>query len=154
MDSEGEESVKVLDALKVGIKLESYGIKFYTSTSKNVKDPKDSFEKKDASVKDIIKAHLESKKGPKIFPEMEEYLGEVKESRGDKKILKEAEEIEKRFIEFYKNSAKSITNQDYKEVFNILVREEEGHLKLIELMTDYMTLHGVWSGLEDYFANE
>lgn len=177
MDSEGEEAARVLNALKTGIEIEAHGIKFYRGASKEVKDPKgiqtlrflaneernhlrfikdlkDSFEKKDASVKDIIKAHLDLKKGPRIFPEMDEYLEEIRESKEDEKILEEAAEIEKRSIEFYSDSAKSVTNGDYKEIFNVLVGEEEGHLKLIELMTDYMTLHGVWTGLEDYFANE
>jgi rubrerythrin len=172
-----DEVNKVLTALKTGIELESYGLKFYTKAASEVKDPKGrqtlqflANEEKDHlkffkdlresflkggqdSTKNIIQLHYGSNRS-KVFPEMEEYLEEIKDSRGDEKILEEAEGIEKRSISFYKSSAGEVLNPDYQEIFKVLIREEEGHLKLIWQMSDYMKLHGVWSGLEEYFVNE
>jgi hypothetical protein len=88
-----------------------------------------------------------------VFPKLEEFIHEISESKGDKKILEEAETIEKRSNEFYKKSVRGILNKNYQNIFDILIEEEEGHLNLIMQMSDYMTLHGVWSGLEEYFVN-
>ncbi len=85
---------------------------------------------------------------------MEEFISEIKDSQGDRKILEKAEEIEKRSIKFYTDTAKKVNTTSYKEVFNVLIKEEKGHLELVRQMADYMVVHGVWSGLENYFANE
>jgi rubrerythrin len=177
MTKEIDEAARVLEALNIGLEIEAYGFKFYSKAAQDVKDPKgrqtlrfladeekdhlkfirelkESLTKKDDSVlKGIVKEHL-SKQGSKVFPELEEYMEEIREARGDKLILGEAEEIEKRSVKFYNDSAKGIENKDYQDIFRVLIKEEEGHLKLVEQMADYMTLHGVWSGLENYFANE
>jgi rubrerythrin len=117
-------------------------------------DLKNSFQKKGAGVKNILEKKIQAKSKPKIFPKLGEYLEEVAEYRGNEKILEEASEIEERSIQFYRDSAIGLKDEKNREIFNILIREEEGHLKLIEQMKDYMVLHGVWSGLEEYFLNE
>ena len=171
------EEQQVLEALNSGLEIESAGLKFYSNASEEVSDPrgrqtlryladeekkhlkfikelKSSFEKnKEPGVKGIVKAHKTAQES-KVFPKLEKFIGKIKSATGDKRILEEAEGVEKRSIAFYKDMAKEIKNRDYKEVFNILIREEEGHLMLVRQMADYMVLHGVWSGLEDYFANE
>jgi rubrerythrin len=173
-----EEAGKVIGALKKGSELESYGLKFYTVASNEVSDPRGrqtlmylakeekehlkfindlrkTFESDhEELIGDIVKSKSESIGLPKVFPEKEEYLSEVKEGRGDRDILEEAALIEKRSMQFYADSAKGIKNSDYREIFNILLKEEEGHLQLIEQMSEYMVLHGVWSGVENYFVNE
>jgi rubrerythrin len=177
MSSKGDESVRVLEALLTGIEIESKGLKFYTNALKKVTDPKgkqtlkylgdeekdhlkfmtdlkNSFQKKGAGVKNILEKKIQAKSKPKIFPKLGEFLEEVAEYRGDEKILEEAAEIEERSIQFYRDSAIGLKDEKNREIFNILIREEEGHLKLIEQMKDYMVLHGVWSGLEEYFLNE
>lgn len=172
-----DEKTRVLEALKNGLELESNGIRFYTQALESVRDPKGcqtlrylvneerdhlkfindikgTFED-DSKLKvgEIATRHL-SVKRTKVFPKLEEFIHEVSESHGDKKILEEAETIEKRSIEFYKESGVGILNNDYQKTFDILIEEEEGHLKLVMQMSDYMTLHGVWTGLEEYFVNE
>ncbi len=172
-----EEVKRVLAALKTGIELESKGLNFYTKASERVMDPRgkqtlvflaneekdhlkylrgllESFEKKSSKFMDIVEAKKERDKKPKVFPEMENYLEEVRDIKGDKKILEEAAEIEKRSIAFYRESGEGVKGRDSRKIFDLLVKEEEEHLKLIEQMDDYMVLTGVWSGLEDYFANE
>ncbi len=177
MTNHGEDVEKVLTALKKGIELESFGIKFYTKAARDVTDPRGrqtlKFLAKEERehlkfIKDIEtsfenreeeKAHTtiktwKEKSHHRVFPEIEAYLEEVQKSRGDKKILEAAEEIETRSITFYKGALDEVENKDFKDIFNILIKEEVGHLELVQQMNDYMTLHGVWSGLEDYFANE
>jgi rubrerythrin len=176
MKSKEKEAEKVLEALNKGIELETRGIRFFNKSFQKLKDPKgrqtlkflaneerdhlrfiremkESFLKSDERIKKILHHH-KSKKGPKVFPKLENFIKEVTDSYGDKLVLEEAEEIEKRSIAFYKNSGKEIENKDYKEIFKALVKEEEGHLALVQQMSDYMKLHGVWAGLEDYFVNE
>ncbi len=176
--TKGEEEVeKVLAVLKKGIALESFGIKFYTESAGEVNDPrgkqtlkflaneerdhlkfikdlKASFENREEEKANTTLKTWKEKRHHRVFPEIEEYLEEVRESRGDKKILEEAEEIEMRSIELYKGALDGIENKDFKNIYNSLIKEEEGHLALVQQMNDYMTLHGVWSGLEDFFANE
>lgn len=171
------EAQRVLEALNSGLELESAGLKFYSKALEEVSDPrgrqtlryladeekehlkfiktlKSSCEKnKEPGVKGIVKARKIAQES-KVFPQLEKFVEAVKSERGDKRILEEAEGIEKRSITFYKDMAKEIKNKDYKEVFNLLIREEESHLMLVRQMADYMVLHGVWAGLEDYFANE
>jgi rubrerythrin len=172
-----DDTETVLSVLKKGMELESFGIKFFTDAAEEVTDPrgrqtlkflaseerehlkfikdlKKSFEdKENDKTKSIIKT-LAEKSHIKVFPAVDEYLEKVKIGSGDQKILEEAEGIEKRSIEFYKGALMEMENGNSKDAFNILIKEEEGHLKLIEQMQDYMTLHGVWSGLDDYFVNE
>ncbi|GBE18963.1 hypothetical protein BMS3Abin16_01575 [archaeon BMS3Abin16] len=85
---------------------------------------------------------------------MEDFSEKIAESKGDEKILEEAEDIEKRSIEFYTSAMADVKDPAHSDIFNILIREENGHLQLVHQMRDYMILHGVWSRLEDYFANE
>ncbi len=177
MTTRGEEAEKVLAVLKKGSELESFGIKFYSEAAGEVTDPKGrqtlkylaneerehlkfikqlrtSFENRgDEKVNSIIKVWAE-KPHQKVFPDIEEYLEDVKAVSGDQKILEEAEEIEKRSIEFYTSAMDGVKDESHKDRFNILIKEEVGHLALVQQMRNYMTLHGVWSGLEDYFANE
>jgi rubrerythrin len=177
MDGSAEEVVKVISVLNSGLELESNGLKFFSRAAQKVKDPKGrqtlrylaneekahlkfirdlkaSLEKMDvARVITIVKSHRSSM-DLKVFPELEDFLETVKETRGDDRILEEAEEIETRSIRFYEESLKGTVNKDYQEIFKALIKEEEGHLKLVQQMSDYMKLHGVWSGLEEYFVNE
>jgi rubrerythrin len=177
MTNRGEEVESVLAALKQGIELESFGIKFYTESAGEVTDPrgrqtlkflaneerehlkfikdlKSSFENREEEKANTTIKTWKEKSHQRVFPEIEAYLEEVQDSRGDIKILEAAEEIETRSIEFYKGALDEVENKDSKDIFNILIKEEVGHLALVQQMNDYMTLHGVWSGLEDYFANE
>jgi rubrerythrin len=177
MTTHSVEVEKVLAILKKGIELESFGIKFFTRAAGEVTDPKGrqtlkylvneerdhlkfikdlevSFKNKEGQkTKSIIKTWT-SESRERVFPAIGKYLEAVKAGTGDKKILEEAEEIEKRSIKLYKGALAEIESEDSREIFNILIKEEEGHLALVQQMNDYMSLHGVWSGLDDYFANE
>ena len=178
MTNLGEDMEKILAVFKKGIELESFGIKFYREAADEVTDPKGrqtlqflaneerdhwsfivdlkhSFESGNkSSAKKIINKRSETKAHSTVFPKMEDFSEKIAESKGDEKILEEAEDIEKRSIEFYTSAMADVKDLDYRDIFNILIREENGHLQLVQQMRDYMTLHGVWSGLEDYFANE
>ncbi|RMF90606.1 MAG: hypothetical protein D6733_03330 [Methanobacteriota archaeon] len=171
------EAEAVQEALEAGLELESRGIGFYSRAAQEVRDPKgrqtllflaeeerehrefirellESLKERDDSLLKGAVQKQRARKDTRVFPELEEYVEEIRDSRGDRKILDEAAEIEKRSIEFYREAGKDIENRDYQEIFRILIKEEEGHLALVRQMADYMVLHGVWSGLEDYFANE
>jgi len=177
MTAKKHEHSGVLEVLKKGIELESYGIKFYSKSSETVSDPKGKqtlnflaheerehlnfiqelqkiFEDGGASgLEKTVSSHLE-RIHEKVFPELGEYLKDVKKSSGDKQILEEALEIEKKSVALYKSQIEASKNENVKKIFEILVKEEQGHLTLVEQMQDYMVLNGVWTGLDEYFANE
>lgn len=171
------EAAVVLEYLDKGLELESKGIEFYSKAAEDIKDPKGrqtlgylANEEKDhlrfiADLKKayqaqsefelsgLVRSHL-LKHSTRIFPPLEEYVSEVRETSGDQKILEQAEEIEKKSVELYTQGMKKSNTEKDKKIFKILIGAEEEHLKLVSQMKDYMVLHGVWSGLEDYFANE
>jgi rubrerythrin len=177
MTNHTEEVEKVLEFLKKGIELESFGIKFFTEAAREVTDPKGrqtleylaneerdhlkfikdletTFKNREGKkAKSIIKTWTTESRD-RVFPEIGKYLEDVKAKRGDQKILEESEEIEIRSIKLYKGALDKVEKEDSREIFNVLIKEEEGHLALVQQMRDYMSIHGVWSGLEDYFANE
>lgn len=167
----------VLGTLKTGLSLEARGIKFYGDAAQKITDPKGRqtlrylvheeedhlaflnnirrayLDKNKASLKKTLEDHSRGKK-EQVFPELEEFISDVKDTKGDKKILEEAMEIEKRTVKLYENVLDNAMDDEAKKVFEVLVEEEKGHLELVSEMHDYMVLHGVWSGLDDYFANE
>jgi len=168
-----DERGKALKALSAGMELEKRGIEFYSGAAEKVesaegrqtlrflaneekehlkliKELKKSLEEKRAE--EHAMEHWRESRGSRIFPELESYLTKVKAGREDRAILEEAAEIERRSIKFYEKAGRDAKR--YREVFTTLVREEKGHLQLVEQMMSYMVLHGYWAGLEDYFANE
>ncbi len=171
------EAAVVLEYLDKGLELESKGIEFYSKAAEEIKDPKGrqtlqylAGEEKDhlrfiADLKKayqaqsefelsgLVRSHL-LKHSSRIFPPLEEFVSEVRKTSGDQQILEKAEEIEKRSIELYENGMKKSATKNDQKIFRILIGEEKEHLALVSQMKDYMILHGVWSGLEDHFANE
>jgi rubrerythrin len=161
-----------LGALKEGAEIEKAGIRFYKEAAgrvedrngkatmeylakeeghhyKFIKDLESSLDDGKASTAAII----EGFKHPRIFPEKEEYLKGV-QTQGDRQVLEEAKRIEERSIAFYQGFLERVRGEDYKRIFETLVREEESHLEWIHFMMDGLEVYGYWYGLEDYMANE
>jgi len=178
MAKTGREDEFVFEKLNQGMEIEVYGIRFYTKSAENTADPrgrqtlkylageeqehlkfindlKKSFETRDKDTATDIARSRSAKEGhTQIFPKKAEFAETIKDDGTGKKILFEAVEIEKRSIQFYTEALNKVEKTLHKEIFTTLLNEEKGHLELVQQMSDYMTLHGVWSGLDDYFANE
>jgi rubrerythrin len=169
----------VLDSLDTGREIEMEGIKFYNKATETVKDTKGkgtlkflaneekehlrfinnlsrSFKEKEGREKidEIIKDHKNQMEKPKIFADKEEYEKKIEAGNTEKEILKEAKEVEERSIKFYGGCHQKVNETIYKEVFEMLVEEENKHLEWIEMMQSYMDVHGYWYDLYGYFANE
>jgi len=78
----------------------------------------------------------------------------VKAVQGDKRILDEAKEVERKSIKFYQDAGTRVKDAEYKKIFELLVDEEKKHLKWLEFLSDYMNVQEYWLGTESYFSLE
>lgn len=163
----------VQQRLEEGMEIEKEGMKFYNDAVKKIKDPegirflthlseeeglhykfikelKDSVEgKKDHKVKGIIS---DFKGHKKIFPEKKEFEKEISTGDADKKILEEALKIEERSIKFYQGGLEKVSKDEYKKIFEVLIREEKSHKDWVEFLKDGLTIDGYWMDIEENFA--
>ncbi len=169
----------VLDSLDTGRKMELEGIKFYNEAAETIEDTmgkgtlnflaneekehlkfinnlSQSFKENEGGEKiaEIIKDHKNQMERPKIFSDKEEYKKKIKSGNAEKEILKEAKKVEERSIKFYNGCHQNVNEAIYKEVFEMLLEEENKHLEWVEMMQSYMDVHGYWYDLDSYFANE
>ncbi|NOZ77012.1 MAG: ferritin family protein [Euryarchaeota archaeon] len=162
----------VLGALREGARIEEEGMRFYKEAAGKVEDinGKATLEylaKEEARHRRFIEdlesslragkpeavTIIEGPEHPRIFPEKQEYPEGVK-TEGDLEVLEEAKKVEERSIAFYQGFAGRVREEEYRKVFEALVREEESHLEWIHFMMDGLKVYGYWYGLEDYMANE
>jgi len=158
----------ILECLQKGKDLEAFGIKFYNEAADSISDPQGKstlkFLAKEehhhlefiAKLIDSIKkgsdlSPLLGEKIPKIFPKKEEFKEQMTSTKGDKKILDEAMKVEERSIEFYTNCQSTFKGVE-KDIFSILIKEEEAHKAWLDYMKDGMEVHGYWYDLGERFS--
>ena len=62
--------------------------------------------------------------------------------------------VEKRSIDFYTECKEKVDEKEYKKIFETMIAEENTHMEWIEMMEEYMDVHGYWHDLYSYFTNE
>lgn len=158
----------LLECLEKGKEIEQEGIKFYTDAADSIEDPKGKstlkfLAKEEGRHLEYINELIDSisdggdisqiiqKKIPEIFPKKEDFREQISVDKGDKKILEEAMKVEERSIEFY-TECRGRVNSSEKEIFEILIKEEEKHKAWLDYMKDGMDVHGHWYDLGEYFS--
>ncbi|MGQ9818171.1 MAG: ferritin family protein [bacterium] len=160
----------VMEILKTGINIEKNGIRTYLdyafktkdTTGKNMfirlsedeLDHMEVLEKQLDSImcnqtwicQDIPESIIE-----KIVPKIRE-LDRSKTEQGLDELaaLKTALDLEKKSIEFYRDSKTKISNPDALKIFDRLIEMEESHYDLIQAEIDNIEKTGFWFGISEF----
>ncbi len=162
-----EEAIKIV---KTGIEIEKKGVKTYLDFAYKTKDcnGKNVFIRLGRDEYDhmvIFEKELESLTSEKCWvmediPQsiiervtptlrnIEKIKGE--EGMGELEALKTALEMEKKSIEFYKDSVAKISDQHALMVFNRIIKMEESHYDLIQAEIDHIENTGFWFGIPEF----